>query len=133
MYPRLKLAKDLLSDDGVIFISIDDNEVENLKKICDEVFGESNFIVNLIWKSKSGGANDSKYFAVDHEYIIAYGKYILYDIEKEADYGTFTTSVFLDGGTDAEYLPGCPVSPDPSAGHVQDDLQIGSRAGYDIV
>ena len=87
MYPRLKLAKDLLSDDGVIFISIDDNEVENLKKVCDEVFGESNFIVNLIWKSKSGGANDSKYFAVDHEYVIAYGKdlrFVKINLDKDA-------------------------------------------------
>ena len=74
IYPRLKVAKDLLSDDGVIFISLDDNEIENLQKVCDEIFGEHNFIVNLIWKSKSGGANDSKYFAVDHEYIVVYAK-----------------------------------------------------------
>ena len=75
IYPRLKIARDLLSDDGVIFISIDDNEVENLKKVCDEVFGEQNFIVNLIWKSKSGGANDSKYIAIDHEYILCYARH----------------------------------------------------------
>lgn len=74
MYPRLKVARDLLSEDGVIFISIDDNEVENLRKICDEVFGEQNFIANLIWKSKSGGANDSKHVAIDHEYILSYAK-----------------------------------------------------------
>ena len=74
IYPRLKVARDLLTDDGVIFISIDDNEQANLKKICDEIFGESNFIAQLVWKSKSGGANDSKYFAVDHEYICAYVK-----------------------------------------------------------
>lgn len=74
IYPRLKIARNLLSDDGVIFISIDDNEQENLKKICDEIFGGSNFIADLIWKSKSGGANDSKFFAIDHEYIIAYAK-----------------------------------------------------------
>lgn len=74
IYPRLKIAKDLLTDDGVIFISIDDNEVENLIKCCNEIFGTSNFIANLIWKSKSGGANDSRYFAVDHEYIIVYAK-----------------------------------------------------------
>ena len=92
IYPRLRLARDLLTDDGVIFISIDDNEQANLKKICDEVFGESNFISNLIWKSKSGGANDSRYFAVDHEYILAYAKssekFIL-KVDKEA---TVTTS-----------------------------------------
>ena len=92
IYPRLKLAKDLLSDDGVIFISIDDNEVENILKCCDEVFGASNFIANLIWKSKSGGANDSRFFAVDHEYVIAYAKsadkFVL-GIDREA---TVTTS-----------------------------------------
>ena len=92
IYPRLKLAKDLLTDDGVIFISIDDNEVENILKCCDEVFGASNFIANLIWKSKSGGANDSRFFAVDHEYVIAYAKsadkFVL-GIDREA---TVTTS-----------------------------------------
>ncbi len=74
IYARLMVARSLLRDDGAIFISIDDNEVENLRKICDEVFGESNFISNMIWKSKSGGANDSKYIAVDHEYVICYAK-----------------------------------------------------------
>ena len=74
IYPRLRVARDFLREDGVIFISIDDNEVMNLRKMCDEIFGESNFIANLVWKSKSGGANDSKFFAVDHEYIIVYAK-----------------------------------------------------------
>ena len=74
IYPRLKVAKDLLSEDGVIFISIDDNELENITKVCNELFGETNFIANLIWKSKSGGANDSRYFAVDHEYVLVYSK-----------------------------------------------------------
>ena len=78
IYPRLKLARDFLSDDGVIFISIDDNEQHNLRKVCDEIFGSRNFVAELIWKSKSGGANDSKFFAVDHEYIIVYAK----DIDK---------------------------------------------------
>jgi adenine-specific DNA-methyltransferase len=74
MYPRLFLAKQLLTDDGVIFISIDDNEQHHLKMLCNEVFGEENFVENLIWKSKSGGANDSKFFATDHEYILCYAK-----------------------------------------------------------
>jgi adenine-specific DNA-methyltransferase len=55
MYPRLQLARNLLSDDGVIFISIDDNEVHNLRKICDELFGEANFVADLIWSNKEGG------------------------------------------------------------------------------
>ena len=87
IYPRLKLARDLLSEDGAIFISIDDNEQENIQKVCNEIFGELNFIANLIWKSKSGGANDSKFFAVDHEYILAYAKnaaYFKLNIDKEA-------------------------------------------------
>lgn len=74
MIPRLRLARNLLSDDGVICISIDDGEVANLRKICDEVFGESNFIVQLIWKKKAGGGSDSRYVAIDHEYILVYAR-----------------------------------------------------------
>lgn len=74
MYPRLYIAKQLLKDDGVIFVSIDDNEVAQLRLLMDEVFGEENFVAELIWKSKSGGANDSKHIANDHEYILCYGK-----------------------------------------------------------
>ena len=75
MYPRLKLARDLLTDDGVIFISIDDNEQSNLKKICDEVFGNKNFVAQINWKGR-GGRQDSRYFAVLHEYIFCYAKNI---------------------------------------------------------
>lgn len=74
IYSRLLLSRNLLRDDGVIFISIDDCEVENLKKICDEVFGVNNFIAQLIWQNKKGGGNDSKYIAVEHEYIISYAR-----------------------------------------------------------
>lgn len=73
MYPRLRLARDLLTDDGVIFISIDDNEIENLKKICNEIFGESNFVANLIWQKKTG-ASDSKTIATITEYLCVYIK-----------------------------------------------------------
>ena len=69
MYPRLILARNLLTDDGVIFISIDDTEVANLRKICDDVFGEENFIAEIKWRGR-GGRQDSKYFAVIHESII---------------------------------------------------------------
>lgn len=80
MYPRLKVAKDLLSDDGVIFISIDDNEVNNLKNICNEVFGTENFIADLIWRKKTG-ASDAKGFSVITEYILVYCKSTI-NIEK---------------------------------------------------
>ena len=70
IYPRLKLAKDLLTDDGVIFISIDDAEVENLRKICDEIFGEQNFVACLVYDRNR--KNDAKYFSVGHEYMLVY-------------------------------------------------------------
>ena len=70
IYPRLKLAKDLLTEDGAIFISIDENEVSTLKLVCDEVFGAANFIAELIWAA--GRKNDSKYISVSHEYVLCY-------------------------------------------------------------
>ena len=76
IYPRLKLAKDLLSDDGVIFISIDDNEVENLRKICDEIFGENNFLAQVIWERAFSPKNDAKFFSVSHDYVLIYARSI---------------------------------------------------------
>lgn len=73
IYPRLKVARDLLSNDGVIFISIDDNEVENVKKVCSEIFGARNFVSIINWKGR-GGRQDSKYYAVLHEYILCFAK-----------------------------------------------------------
>lgn len=74
MYPRLRLAANLLRDDGVIFISIDDNEVHNLRKLCDEVFGEENFVANIVWQKKYAATNDSKGFSTTHDYIMVYQK-----------------------------------------------------------
>ncbi|MDH7913470.1 site-specific DNA-methyltransferase [Winogradskyella sp. SYSU M77433] len=74
MYPRLKLARNLLTDDGVIFISIDDNEVHNLRKICDEIFGEICFVSNAIWRSKDNSNNDAKGFSTDHNHTLVYSK-----------------------------------------------------------
>ena len=76
IYPRLKVARDLLTDDGVIFISIDDNEVENLRKICDEVFGEQNFISTFVWEKHKAPKNDNKYVTHNHEYIFCYAKHM---------------------------------------------------------
>lgn len=75
MYPRLKLARNLLSEDGVIFISIDDNEVHNLRKICDEIFGERNFVANIIRKTGATRAM-AKHFDVRHDYVLLYAKNI---------------------------------------------------------
>ena len=76
MYPRLKMARNFLSDDGVIFISIDDNEQENLKKICDEVFGERNFITQFIWEKTAHFGRQKNNFYCNSEYILAYSKTI---------------------------------------------------------
>ena len=96
MYPRLYIARQLLKGDGVIFVSIDDNEVAQLRLLMDEVFGEDNFVSEFIWKSKSGGANDSRFFANDHEYILCYAKNtnkITINIDKNA---TVSTSYNLE-------------------------------------
>lgn len=75
MYPRLKLARNLLKDDGVIFISIDDNELSNLRKMCDEIFGEENFIADLVWTNKEGGgSSDTSYFRIKHEHLLCFAK-----------------------------------------------------------
>lgn len=76
IYSRLMVARSLLTEDGVIFISIDENEVGNLKKLCNEVFGEINTLNEIIWQKRKGGGNDSKYIATDHEYVLIYSKNI---------------------------------------------------------
>ena len=72
IYTRIKIARDLLKDDGVIFISIDDNEIENLRKICDEIFGEINFIANMIWQQ--GKKSSGNLIGINHEYMLVYAK-----------------------------------------------------------
>ena len=74
MYPRLKTARNLLRSDGVIFISVDDNEAFNLKKICDDIFGEENFVADIIWQKKFSRANDATYFSTMHDHILCYAK-----------------------------------------------------------
>ncbi|GAB6283470.1 MAG: hypothetical protein STSR0008_22400 [Ignavibacterium sp.] len=74
IYPRLFLARSLLRDDGVIFISIDDNEVHNLRKIMDEIFGEENFVASIIWIKKNSPQNDAKWLSDNHDFILLYSK-----------------------------------------------------------
>jgi len=89
MYPRLKLARNLLREDGVIFISIDDHEMANLKKICDEIFGEENFIAQITVLCNPKGRSQDKYFATNHEYLLVYSKVSLnkgyFSIEKSEE------------------------------------------------
>ena len=72
MYPRLFLARNLLRQDGVIFVSIDDNEVKNLRAMMDEIFGEENFVGQFVWRKKAGGGQADDYFVTEHEYIVVY-------------------------------------------------------------
>ncbi|MCB0331080.1 MAG: site-specific DNA-methyltransferase [Bdellovibrionales bacterium] len=81
IYPRLKLARNLLRDDGVVFISIDDNEFENLRKICDELFGEENFVGVIAWKNKYGAGAKTRTFIEVHEYIVCYSRTQISDIQ----------------------------------------------------
>ena len=74
MYPRLKIARDLLSEGGVIFISIDDNEVENLRIISDEIFGEQNFIAQLVWERAYSPKNDARFISNSHDYVLMFAK-----------------------------------------------------------
>ncbi len=74
MWPRLSLLHQLLAEDGVIFISIDDNEVHRLRAIMDEIFGEDNFITNIVWQKKYAPANDAKYFSDNHDFLLCYAK-----------------------------------------------------------
>lgn len=76
LYPRLKVARDLLSDDGVILISIDDNEIYNLRKVCNEIFGEMNFVAQMTWQG--GKMNAAKFISTSHEYILSYAKSLSY-------------------------------------------------------
>jgi adenine-specific DNA-methyltransferase len=75
IYPRLKLARNLLRQDGVIFISIDDGEVANLRRLCDEVFGEANFVANVIWQKAYAPRNNAPNFSVSHDHILCYLNY----------------------------------------------------------
>lgn len=109
MYPRLKIAKDLLTDDGVIFISIDDNEVENLKKICNEIFDEKNFVGEIIRKTKSMTADNGNGFNLQHENLIIYAKNKMnvYLLGKEKEFENYSNP---DNDPNGDWCSG-----DPSA------------------
>jgi adenine-specific DNA-methyltransferase len=85
MYPRLYLARNLISDDGIIFVSIDDNELVNLKKVCEDVFGEENFVGTFVWRRRASSALADRLVSTDHEYVIAFQKinYVSLGIPKE--------------------------------------------------
>ena len=117
IYPRLKVARDLLSDDGVIFISIDDNEVENLRKVCDEIFGENNFISQISWRRTDNQPNIG-FFARVKEHILLYSKSISFNLGRlplsekaKAEYrysdtkGLFRRSILLDKTRGRKFYP----------------------------
>jgi adenine-specific DNA-methyltransferase len=112
IYPRLVLARNLLRDDGVIFISIDDNEVNNIRKLCDEIFGESKFIAQLIWKRRASSAMADNNVSTDHEYVIVYQK------------GTFTGFT----GYEKDFKNYSNPDNDPRGPWVLGDLTVGMTA-----
>jgi len=91
MWPRLQLLRELLSEDGVIFISIDDNEMANLKAICDEIFTEDHFLATFVWKRRASSALADKMFSVDHEYVLAYQRGVFKAFKgKEKHYSSYS-------------------------------------------
>ena len=74
MWPRLHLLRELLADDGAIFVSIDDHEQHRLRLLMDDIFGESNFVTNIVWEKKYSPSNDAKYFSDNHDFILCYAK-----------------------------------------------------------
>lgn len=118
IYPRLRVARDLLTDDGVIFISIDDNECENLKKVCNEVFGEKNFIAQIVWEKVHTRKNSAINFSGSHEYILCYAK--IKRIKSSAEVG-FNRNLLPRDNTDAynnpDNDPKGPWKTDPITAH----------------
>lgn len=96
LYPRLRIAKDLLTDDGVIFISIDDNEIQNLRKICNEIFGASNFMAQIIWQKVYSPRMDVQGFSTSHDYILCYVKANIESIRQEPFLQNATQFNFID-------------------------------------
>ena len=145
MYPRLKVAKDLLSDDGVIFISIDDNEQENLKKMCDEVFGESNFIALFNWMKTATPPSLSKNIRKKFEYVLCYKKKdLLYglnggivnggDMPLLNEVNAFTTLKFNKSSVNFKIPNGFYKAGQYDRVHLQNDIYVvNGRADKDIV
>lgn len=110
LYSRLKLARNLLSDDGAIFISIDDGEQANLKKICDEVFGSNNFVADAIWRSKDNSNNDAKKFSIDHNHTLIYSKQSSWQPQKLHDDSKRTHFKNPDNDPKGPYFDGNPLN-----------------------
>jgi adenine-specific DNA-methyltransferase len=107
MYPRLFLARNLLRDDGVIFVSLDDNEVHNLRLLMNEVFGEENFIGQFIWKRRTSSALDEKNVSTDHEYVVAYSREnFVRLIGKPKDYKNYSNP---DNDPNGDWMPDNPT------------------------
>ncbi|QOY54008.1 site-specific DNA-methyltransferase [Candidatus Sulfurimonas marisnigri] len=130
MYPRLKLARNLLKDDGVIFISIDDNEVANLRKLCDEIFGEDNFVADSIWRSTDNSNNDAKQFSSDYNHTLIYSKNPAWQPVKISDSAKQTHFKNPDNDPKGAYFDGNPLnSPNPRENLTYD---LVSQTGYII-
>jgi adenine-specific DNA-methyltransferase len=103
MYPRLFLARNLLRDDGVIFISIDDHEVDNLRKLCNEIFGEENFVGMFVWKRRASSALAERLVSTDHEYVLAFQKSGFVSLGSPKDFENYSNS---DGDIRGEWVTG---------------------------
>ncbi len=103
MYPRLYMARNLLKDDGVIFISIDDNELANLKKLCDDIFGEENLVGTFVWRRRASSALADKLVSTDHEYVVAYQKQDYTSLGLPKEFSSYSNP---DNDPRGEWVPG---------------------------
>jgi adenine-specific DNA-methyltransferase len=110
LYPRIKLSKDLLTDDGVIFISIDNRESANLRKVCNDVFGESCFVTDAIWRSSDNSNNDAKQFSNDYNSTLVYSKKPLWQPKKQMDGDKRTHFKNPDNDPKGAYFDGNPLN-----------------------
>jgi adenine-specific DNA-methyltransferase len=114
MLPRLKLLREFLTDDGAIFVSIDDNEVHHLRALMDEVFGEENFVANVVWRSADSSNNDAKQFSVDHNHTVVYSRqrgWLTRPLERTEDDNVHYTNP--DDDPKGPWFPGNLSSPNP--------------------
>ena len=135
MYPRLKLARNLLSDDGVIFISIDDNEQNNIRKICDEIYGENNFLGEIV-QNKGNAQNDVKNIQKNHEYVVVYSKQrkFINGIEESLLYSLteIETEVFLDENG-RYYYKGAGLTTGGAGGTLNNRVNLGYSIYYNKI
>ncbi|TDA67553.1 MAG: site-specific DNA-methyltransferase [Clostridia bacterium] len=112
MYPRLYLARNLLRDDGIIFVSMDDNEIGNLKKVCEAIFGEENFVGCFVWRRRASSALAERLVSTDHEYVLAFQRHSFISLGIPKDFSAYSNP---DNDPRGDWVAGSPNTRPSSA------------------